>query len=204
MTSDSIIRLDLGCGQQPAPGFTGVDLEPINSDVIVFDLFGGQVWPWEDESVDEMRASHVIEHIPADMVVPYKLGEDSDTPRQFAHRRCAGKRKDRLLFFFDEAYRIAKPGAQFTIAWPSLKSSDAFRDPTHRRFLPLEFTHYLSAIGRKTMKVDHYEVNCDWHVTRCELKPTDPKTQGMPAWSGSDLAGRWDAQCSFTCVLEKP
>lgn len=191
-------RLDLGCGQKPAPGFTGVDVLPATRDVVSFDLFSGELWPWSADSVDELRAHHVIEHIPADTVQPTCY--DSRTKTQ----RPVGRSKDALFFFFDEAFRIAKPGALFTVVWPSLKSSDAFRDPTHRRFLPLEFLHYLSRAGRESMHVDHYNVNCDWLSRTTELRPYAPHTQNRKQWTAAELAGLWDAQCEFTCVLQKP
>lgn len=149
----SRLCLDLGAGQNPREGFTSVDL--CEGAAVNFDLCSGNRWPWENESVDELYSSHFIEHIHAHNVCPYYAPGE---PYQ-----------DALLFFFDECYRIAKPGAHFTLIWPALKSSDAFRDPTHRRFIPLEMTHYLSCAGRKAMRIDHYAVNCNWVVKEARM-----------------------------------
>ncbi len=53
------MRLDLGCGDRPAPGWTGVDIkEPaeIRCDLNRFP------YPWADNSVDAVRMSHSLEH----------------------------------------------------------------------------------------------------------------------------------------------
>lgn len=148
------LRLDLGSGPRPAEGFKGVDIVKGVTD-FTQDLCCGDRWAFADNSVDEMRSSHFIEHIYAGYVV------DSD---------C--KRADALLFFFDEAFRIAKPGATFTVQWPALQGVRAFQDPTHRRFIPAETMHYLSRQGREQMGVSHYGATCNW-ITH-SVVPTIP------------------------------
>lgn len=139
------LRLDLGSGPRPAEGFRGVDIVPGVTDFCV-DLCAPIPWPWADNSVDELRSSHVIEHLDAGYIYPPGY---------------AG-RIDVLLYFFDEAFRVAKPGVTFTFQWPALQSVRAFQDPTHRRFIPAETTIYLSREGRKQMGVEHYGAKCNW------------------------------------------
>lgn len=148
------LRLDLGSGARPREGFQGVDIAAI-AGVFPCDLTSGQRWPWGSETVDELNSSHFIEHIGADYVEVMRRTESGNVLRV---------QQDRLLFFFDEAYRIIKPGGLFHLAWPALQSTDAFRDPTHRRFIPLEMLYYLSRESRHQMGLDHYEANCDWVV----------------------------------------
>lgn len=57
----SPVLYDLGCGQSPAPGFTGVDLYA--EDAVRADLYT-YPWPFADGSVDYFRASHFLEHVP--------------------------------------------------------------------------------------------------------------------------------------------
>lgn len=158
------LRLDLGSGPRPAPGFKGVDVVPGQTD-FTFDLCNGERWPFEDDSVDELRTSHFIEHIDAIYISPGK--SHGAEPR----------RLDALLWFFDEAFRVAKPGATFTVQWPALKSVRAFQDPTHRRFIPAETITYLCIEGRKAMGVEHYGATCNWIGTVAPTIPQMPETE---------------------------
>ncbi len=155
-----LLRLDLGSGPRPAEGFRGVDIVPGQTDY-TFDLCNGKPWPFADDSVDELRSSHFIEHIDAAYVWYGDMG-------------C--KRIDALLWFFDEAFRIAKPGAVFTVQWPALKSVRAFQDPTHRRFIPAETITYLCTEGRKAMGVEHYGATCNWIGSVAPTIPNPPET----------------------------
>lgn len=138
------LKLDLGSGPRPRDGFKGVDWIVGVTDYRCH-LWDGSKWPFEDNSVDELHCSHVIEHVKNDYIQTYK-----------------GEEQDALLFFFDEAYRIAKPGAVFTVIWPALQTVRAFQDVTHRRFIPHTMIAYISREGRKAMGVDHYVGECDW------------------------------------------
>lgn len=134
-----MIKLDLGCGQNPKEGFQGIDSSKHSKAEYTFDLCW-DAWPFEDDSVDELYCSHFIEHIPANF-----CGE-----------------KDLLFQFFDEAYRVAKPGCKFYLQWPYFQSARAFQDPTHRRFIPIETMFYLQREWRINNGLDHYNVNCNW------------------------------------------
>ena len=133
------IKLDLGCGQTPIAGFEGVDLHAPNAKHRVH-LWNGEPWPWPDSSVSELHASHVIEHIDA-AYLP--------------------NGKDAFLWFFDEAWRVLKPGGTFKLVWPALQNVRAFQDPTHRRFIPLQTMMYLDKNWREMQKLEHYLGACD-------------------------------------------
>jgi SAM-dependent methyltransferase len=148
------VKLDLGSGRRPREDFQGVDIASLPG-ITRFDLTIGDKWPWPDDSVDELSSSHFIEHIAADYVNVFKKLENGNVVMV---------QQDRLLFFFDEAFRVIKPGGLFHLAWPALQSTDAFRDPTHRRFIPLETLYYLSAESRAQMGLEHYEARCNWVV----------------------------------------
>lgn len=157
------VRLDLGSGRKPREGFIGVDIAKLDS-IIQFDLTSGDKWPWKDDTVDELSSSHFIEHIAADYVSIVIQSNKLNVER---------RQQDRLLFFFDEAFRVIKPGGLFHLAWPALQSTDAFRDPTHRRFIPLEMLYYLSAESRAQMGLEHYEAKCNWII-----EPDSVRLQG--------------------------
>ncbi len=57
------MRLDLGCGPEPAKGFEGVDIEPGPGVDWVVDLQSFP-WPWAWNQVSEARSSHLVEHLP--------------------------------------------------------------------------------------------------------------------------------------------
>ncbi len=99
--ADPPLKLNLGCGEERMPGFTGVDLHAPGADVRL-DLLAFP-WPWADESVDEIHCAHFVEHIPQEQRWP----------------------------FFEECWRILKPDARMTVIVPSWKSERAYGDMTH-------------------------------------------------------------------------
>jgi hypothetical protein len=179
-----MIRLDLGAGARTREGFECVDLL---TGPYRIDLLNGQHWPWADSSVEELYSSHFIEHIAADDVeYPYYDGIAVNVRKQ-----------DRLFWFFDECFRVLKPGGVFTLVWPALQHPNAFRDPTHRRFLPLEFTYYLSKKSRETMCVGHYNAECDFETLKAELH-LDPERGSAEDWN---IRTSWGAVMEYQVAL---
>lgn len=85
-------------------GFVNVDSCALEAPDVLCDL-GLEHWPFDDNSMDEGLASHILEHLPGE---------------QFFH-------------FLRELYRVSKPGAKTTI-WLPHPSHDIFlQDPTHCR-----------------------------------------------------------------------
>lgn len=89
-------------------------------------------WPFEDNSVEEAHCSHFIEHT-----------------------------KD-LFKFFDELYRIMKPGANCTILAPYYSSVRAWQDPTHTRAISEMTFLYANKGWREANKLDHYPIKADF------------------------------------------
>ena len=142
-----IIALDLGCGQQKssieffkenlhieADRVIGIDIADIEGVDIVHDL---TVFPYpiEDESVDAIFSSHFVEHL--DGIERMK--------------------------FFDECYRILKPGGKMRHLHTYYKSVRAVQDPTHK-WPPLSENSYLywDKNWREQNKLDHYPIKCDF------------------------------------------
>lgn len=96
------IRLDLGCGKNKREGFVGVDR--IKFDGVDVALDCREAWPWETSSVEEAHSSHFVEHL---------------TPVERCH-------------FFNELWRVLKPGAKATIITPHWSNARAYGDPTHQ------------------------------------------------------------------------
>lgn len=109
------MKLDLGCGPNKMQGHVGVDLRPQPGVDIVADLTS--TWPFRDNSVDEIRASHIVEHLP----------EPLNT--------------------MEELFRVLKPGAVANLELPSTNGPGAFQDPTHKSFWNLNSFLYYNRRG---------------------------------------------------------
>jgi hypothetical protein len=98
------MKLNLGCGHDRATGFVNVD--KFGSPDLVHDL---EVlpWPWPDNSVEEIRLHHVLEHL--------------------------GERTETFLGIMKEMYRICRDGATIDIRVPHPRHDSFFDDPTHVR-----------------------------------------------------------------------
>lgn len=168
--STAPIRLDLACGNTANDGFVGVDLYAEGTAVQRVDLFRFP-FPWADQSVTEIRCSHFAEHLPARDVDR----RDTDDPTYWG--------RDFFLAFFDECYRILRPGGTMTVTVPAAPGDRAFQDPTHRRFLVAATFLYLNAPWREANGLQHYRVSCNFSV--------DARTvvaQGFNALSPEDRA----------------
>jgi hypothetical protein len=197
------VKLDLGSGRKPMEGFLGVDSVPGITDFVVDLWRDGAPWPFADDSVDELWSNHFIEHIDAvDVPVWRKVraiaSDDSPwTPFVEGYEISGGylwqrteERRDALFHFFSEAFRIAKPGATFTVVWPCVQSRPAYRDPTHRRFIDTEVVHYLSRAGRKTLDVEHYDIDCNWVGTATDIVRRDPNGEAPTEEALTELRRR--------------
>lgn len=160
------LKLDLACGQTPKEGFEGVDLYAPEAKHKV-DLWKFPL-PWADNSVDEIWCSHFVEHLPAREVEERDLARDprDEGPEGWWYRNPEAAwgmvGQDFLFAFFDECWRILKPGGVMTVVVPNARSSRAFQDPTHRRFIVAETFGYLLKEWRQLNKLDHYRVRCDF------------------------------------------
>lgn len=119
------MKLDFGSGPNPKPGFEGVDQYGFDGVVAhVCDVTIPEVWlAWEESSCEEAHASHFVEHL---------------TGRQ-------------RILFFNQLWRIMKPGAKATIITPHWGSNRAYGDPTHQWPPVSEMSFfYLNKEWRKT------------------------------------------------------
>jgi hypothetical protein len=136
----AVKRLDIACGQNKQKGFKGIDIAG-DAD-ITWDL-NEIPWPIKASSVEEAFCSHYVEHIPH-----WRPGWD----------------KDGWWRFFDELYRVMKPEGMALFIHPYVKSSRAFWDPTHVRFIHETTWYYLSRDWREINQLDHYPVECNFEI----------------------------------------
>tara|TARA_Y100001936_G_scaffold235284_1_gene263361 strand:- start:87 stop:647 length:561 start_codon:yes stop_codon:yes gene_type:complete len=100
------MKLNLGSGSKILDGYTNVDKYDYYKPDIVHDL---EIFPYpfEDNSVDEILLSHVLEHI--------------------------GQSPDIFLKIIKEFYRICKNDSLIKIIVPHPRHDDFISDPTHVR-----------------------------------------------------------------------
>lgn len=131
-----LVRLDLACGERKEEGWTGVDLNRKGKDIINHDL-DIYPWPFEDNSVYEIKCDHYVEHIPG----------------QYG-----------LVHFMNEVYRILMPLGTIKIQSPYYTSMRAWQDPTHcRAITDLTFGYFDKSV-QKINRIDHYFGDADFEV----------------------------------------
>ena len=127
------MKLDLGCGKNKKDGFVGVDSRPFEGVDQVADLT--TTWPWAEGSVEEVHASHVVEHFTA--------------PQR--------------IHFVNELHRVLAPGGKATIVVPHWASCRAYGDLTHQWPPVSEFWFYYLDSGWRSVNAPHNDAYlCDF------------------------------------------
>ena len=109
-------------------------------------------WPWRDASVEEIHVSHFVEHL-TDMIP-----------------------------FMEECWRILIPGGKLTVIGPYYSSMRAWQDPTHKRALSEATFLYFNEGWRKSQKLDHYDIHCDFDYTYGYMM--------VPEWAAREESAR--------------
>jgi SAM-dependent methyltransferase len=112
-----MIRLNLGSGGRPLPGYVNVDISPNAPNVDILHDLDKIPWPFEDDSVDEIVMSQCLEHL-----------ENHNMAMQ-------------------EVHRILKPGGFAVIAVPHFTWQLAYADPTHKHFFAYPTFFYYAGKG---------------------------------------------------------
>lgn len=141
------IRLNLGSGPtKKGDGWTDVDLIKFDNVDVVCNL-GAEKWPWEDSSVDELFASHFLEHL----------------------TNFEGKWE--RVRFFNEAFRVMKPLGKMTLIFPHWASNRFYGDITHREAFSEMGFYYLDRLWR-SQNAPHTDIaynpngyTCNWNCT---------------------------------------
>ena len=109
--------LDVGCGPTKYPGSIGIDMNPRTAADVLCNLDRGAL-PFRDNSFDQVRAEHLIEHV-ADVIAT-----------------------------MEEFHRVTRPGGTIFILTPHYTDLNSFTDPTHRWHLTSYSFHYFYPGGR--------------------------------------------------------
>lgn len=117
-------KLNLGSGKNPLYGYVNVDKYG-NPDVL-HDLETFP-WPWDDNSIIEIRMNHVLEHLGETTALYYSI--------------------------IKEIYRICIGGAEIFIAVPHPRHDDFMNDPSHIRIVtPQSLDLFSKANNREWIK----------------------------------------------------
>lgn len=154
-------KVDLACGSNLRPGFSGVDSVSLQKLVDSTPAWEGQApehysdyqaadlmefpWPFEDNSISVAYSSHFVEHIPHQ--IP---GTDPKV--------------DGWFHWFGELYRVMEDGGIVEIIHPFSRSDRAFWDPTHTRFIHYQTWFYLQKDQREELGVNHYAPNINFEI----------------------------------------
>lgn len=115
------LKLNLGCGSKRLEGYLNVDKYGTPDLKVNLEEFP---WPWEDNSVEKIELSHVLEH----------LGQQSEV----------------YLKIFQEMYRICQPGAEIHIKVPHYRHDNFLHDPTHvRAVTPYGLSMFSQSFNRE-------------------------------------------------------
>jgi SAM-dependent methyltransferase len=129
------VKLDLGAGKNKRAGFIGVDVRPFDGVDQVVDLTGP--WPWKDGEVEEVHASHVVEHFTA--------------PQR--------------IHFVNELFRVLKPGGKASVIVPHWASCRAYGDLTHQWPPVSEFWFYYLSKEWRAVNAPHNDgYTCDFQA----------------------------------------
>lgn len=132
------MRVNLGCCKNLPAGYVNVDRVPPADRIMDLE----QRWAFEDSSVDELRASHILEHL-----------------RDPIHT-------------MNEAWRVLRPGGRFVIDVPTTDGRGAWQDPTHVSFWNRNsFWYFELGHDYHDTYADHYGIRCAFRVVRGETDP---------------------------------
>ena len=113
-----MVKIEIGGGHLLTAGYTNLD--PVHGQGAWKRLAQDTPWPAASDSIERIRASHVLEHIP------------SGEPR---------------LAVMNEAHRVLRKGGEFEIIVPLLVGTwHAVADPTHVSYWVKESFHYFDGL----------------------------------------------------------
>jgi len=174
-------RLDLACGNNLQPGFTGVDVIKDGTQADIEWNLLKFPWPFKDSSIKEVFSSHFLEHIPH--------GDGHNDP---------------FFDFFNELWRILKPGGTAKFVTPYFTSVRAIQDPTHMRSIGEPTFFYLSKEWRKVNKLTHYPLICDFELVSANhalMEENTGKAQDAIAYQAIHF---WNVVSDLQVVIKKP
>lgn len=113
------MKINLGSGHKRIDGFVNLDDDPLCNPDYLIDL-DNELLPFPDNSVDEVRAHHILEHI-----------------------------GDNFIPLIQDIYRVCKHNALIDIKVPHHQHEFYFADPTHKRPITVQMLSTFSKKNNK-------------------------------------------------------
>ena len=171
------MKLNLGCGAKKEPGYINVDRGAGHHPDQVWDL-NSYPYPWPNESIDEVRMRHVLEHL------------------------------DNIIAAMDEIWRILKFHKRVHLEVPYVTHFQAIGHPQHKHFFHWGTFGWLDVASRGKPGIEsytnkYYRVVQNRLVFEGELKKFEQMFNTNPVlYNGSILAKLLPAAV-LDIVLEK-
>lgn len=142
------MNINLGCSDALHPDFLNVDIwEPPGAPLFeLHEVWRGKFqkvdlrkkWPWEDSSIDTIRANDIFEHLPS---------------------------KVRTM---NEAHRVLKPSGKLELFVPTTDGRGAFQDPTHVSYwTPNDLFYYCDYYAEWMRFHEAYGIEARFQVENC-------------------------------------
>jgi hypothetical protein len=151
------MKINLGSGYKRFDGFINVDSNQQCKPDYVVDLEKDKL-PFEDSSVDEIKAHHILEHIGSG-----------------------------FIYLMQEMYRVCEDGAIIDIQVPHHRHEVFFGDVTHIRPITIEALRQFSKKNnehRELMWQDGslfaFEYDVDFEIVKFNFKPDDVWLERFP------------------------
>ena len=159
------VKLNLGCGKiilNKEEGWVNVDKLPLDGVDVRHDLFTFP-WPFDNNYADYIMASHIVEHIPHEVMYRVSNAISGPIPANTSVSERVKHYWDRVnidgfFAFFREVHRILKPTGKITVLCPYGLSTGALQDPTHTRYLVPATFGYLT----KDSGGDYFDYGIDF------------------------------------------
>lgn len=176
-----MIKLDLGCGRKLyAKGWTGIDSSEDSVAEHICKL-GREPIPYPDESVDEIRSSHFLEHLT----------------------------NDELIHLMNECWRVLKWDGKMWHHVPHADCEVAKQDPTHKnQFVPTSMKFFCGKY-LNDYSLD-YGINCIFYGLNPEILYPDGKDKAnhyteirFGLLKNDDHYNEWKGKFPFTKPARK-
>jgi predicted SAM-dependent methyltransferase len=148
-----MIRLNVGCNEYAAEGWTNIDRYEHEGVDLVADLTVS--WPWTDGSVQAIYAGHVLEHLTYDDELPAFLSEARRVLVPLGIMMVVGPDVERARRRFPYEVPAIWPGAKI----PDMPGAEHQWEPTLRAHVDA-----IEAAGFEAEEIPITEVPDDWPV----------------------------------------
>lgn len=152
------LKLDIGCGKNKKEGFYGIDIYDFDGVDMVADL---REPTWSFSRIPDELGPRLNQVVISDdrlrITLPDNSVDEVHCAHFLEHLTNLGERWERVNFF-NELYRVMKPGAKALVIFPHWNSNRYYGDPTHKEpFSEMGF-YYLRRAWRMGDGTPQYPV----------------------------------------------